>query len=121
MIKAPGNCPATARALASASRNAVSAGDSLARGVSSISGDAALKGSPSRSSNSLRKREPEARTSGVSEVVVSMVFFDMTARIPYYATFDLAAGAGPLATNREAVHRPTSALSFRRVQAQRRQ
>ena len=51
---------------------------------------------PSRSSNARRKREPEAKTSEVSEVAVFMGFFDTTARMPYYATFDLAAGAALL-------------------------
>jgi hypothetical protein len=52
-----------------------------------------MNGNPSRSSNSRRKREPEANTSGASEVIVFMDFFDMTAGMHYYATFDLAAGA----------------------------
>ena len=60
------------------------------------------------------------KTSDGSEVAVFMGFFDTTARMPYYATFDLAAGAAllgflklrRLTTNREPVHRPASALAL---------
>src|SRR5439155_11741252 len=89
MIRASGCFGATARAFASASRTAVSAGRSAGRGVSSISGATTVKGSPRRSSRARRWRELEARTNTATggEVFVFTVFFDSTRAGGYYATF----------------------------------
>ena len=111
-INASGWALATARALASASRTAVSAGASSSRADSSIAGAATVNGRPSRSSSALRYGEVEARTSARvprGEVVVFTVFFDTQGQARYYATFVLAC-SGRAMLRRSATRRRTRCL-----------
>ena len=93
MTSASGYAAATARAFASARRNAVSAGRSPLRGVSSTSGATLVNGKPKRWRSAWRWRELEARTrvGEAAEVIVFKLFFDSERRAGYYLTFASAA------------------------------
>src|SRR6185312_215413 len=116
-INASGWAAATPRALASASRTAVSPGASPGRADSSIAGAATVKGSPSRSSSALRYGDDEASTSARAlrgEVVVFTVFFDTRGQARYYATFVLAC-SGRAMLRRCATRRRTRCLPDRKA------